>query len=625
MANNIKIMDSLLAIKIAAGEVVERPASVVKELVENSIDAGASSITVRVADGGRSSIKVVDNGSGISKEDAPIAFERHATSKITSEDDLNDIRTMGFRGEALPSIASVSRVTLRSRREGSPLGVLVECEGGGKLKVIEDGCREGTVIEVQDLFFNTPARLKFLRTPATEFSRISDYIKIVALGRPDIAIKFFKGGAEKPSIDLRQSSLKERILRLFDEKTVGELIELPKNKKLFGVSVSGFVSRPEFDYPTSKRLFTYVNGRYVNDRSINRAVIEGYMGMLDRGRYPMAVIDVIVPAGTVDVNVHPAKTEVRFKRPSEIFNAVKGFVRDAIKGSGVSIKNINTSPVNFPSRAGAKAFSAPAPPSKSSPQVAPSLSLAAEAMPKPYDAVYDDVHDAHASGAASPVSPDAPLTQDLMQTHEESAETKDTLYLSMRFIGQLFGEFLLTEASGVLFLIDQHAAAERVRFEELRRAFKSSSAESLYLLSPESLDLNTEEAEALTSALPELTQMGFEIIPFGPSAKDAGESFIIKGVPGILEGLSVAKLLRELTEESVGRGVNSRIKREIDSVLMRVACHSVIRGARTLTNDEALALLKSLSLVDFSAHCPHGRPVTKSITRAELDSMFKRS
>ena len=623
MANTIKIMDPHLALKIAAGEVVERPASVVKELIENSLDAGATEVSIYVTEGGRREIRVVDNGAGLSMEDARLAFERHATSKLKSEDDLIGIMTMGFRGEALPSIASIARVTLKSRRKGDVSGVLVEVEGGGDVTSRAEGCPDGTSVEVRDLFFNTPARLKFLRTPSTEFGHILELVKRLALASPEVRFNLTHGSTK--ALDTPGGTLGERLVDIFGKDVAKGLIETGIGRAAVGEGASGFISRPELSYPTMKHVFTYVNGRFVRERTITRALIDGYLGMLDKGRYPFAVINVTVPPGEVDVNVHPAKTEVRFSRPSGVFEVVRGAVSQAISGAGV-FKGGAVGADAGPPGSGGRAAPWGGYPGRGA---APSLREAGTGWPSGTSARAAGGEPGELDRGGSDARADLGGATEPVFT-ETWTDIGD-----MEVIGQLFGEFLLTQSQGAFFIIDQHAAAERVRFERLKALYKGAQSgkapkgpekiNGQYLLVPERVETTPSEAEALRGAMGFLGSLGFEIIEFGPSQKEGGETFIIKATPEMLGGQKTAGLIKELAEELEDSGGSSVLEEKIDSVLMTIACHSVIRGPRTLDKEEARALLKDMAEVDFSAHCPHGRPVVKSFTRVELDRVFKRS
>lgn len=581
--SRIRILDKSLASKIAAGEVVERPESVLKELLENSLDAGATTITVHIIEGGKRLIKVVDNGSGISKEDAPLAFLRHATSKISTEDDLERIVTMGFRGEALASISAVSRVTLRTKKPGEISGTSVEIEGGGDPFVTDDGCPEGTSIEIKDLFYNTPARLKFLRGAEAEYGRILEIFKKIALINPDRRFRMTHGSGR--TLDAVPGTLKERIADLFgvDGKQLVE-ISTPDLK--------GFVGSHDLTYPTPKYVHTYVNGRWVRDRSINRAILEGFGSLVDPGRHPFVVLDLTVPPEDVDVNIHPTKSEVRFKNTRYVYDLVKYAVRGALTNSSARPASCDA-PQQY----------------RSAPQAV-----------RPYLAEASGIYGKPDTSATPCRSPEFEFTA-------TDGATKNPEFLRLDIIGQLWGEFLVAETpekDGIAYIIDQHGAAERCAFEKLKERFATGSVRSQALLLPERFETTPDEKEEVMKALPRLTDMGFEIVPFGPSLKSGGETFLVKSVPDLLSSRASAGLVRDLAHELSAYGGSGRLDEKIEAALMRIACHSVVRGPRPLTREEGLALLKDLSKVDFAGHCPHGRPVVKKISRAELEAAFKR-
>ena len=584
----INVLDSLLASKIAAGEVIDRPASVVKELMENSIDAGASSIGVFLAEGGKRVIKITDNGEGISREDAPLAFMRHATSKISKEEDLDAVLTMGFRGEALASVASISRVTLKTRRRMETEGTLVSIEGGAPPLVSGDGCPEGTLIEVKDLFFNTPARLKFLRSSDSEYGRALEIFKRLALINPKTRFKI-QHGSGRP-VETSPGALKDRIFDLFGiaEKDIIEV------KAPF---VEGYIGALGDGYPTSKWLLIYVNKRVVRDKSINRAVMDGYGQMLPSGRFPFAIIDVKIPPEDVDINIHPTKSEVRFRNQSFIYDAVKLAVRGAIgslsaPGRQPTIQNR----ADYGYNRQFSPFSGPR--------------LAEESASTGYS-----------PGFSEPLPPPLPFLRD------EGDDVKNPEFLGLEIVGQLWGEFLIAEShanGGEYYVIDQHGAAERAAFEKLKKRFYGEGIRRQLLLLPERIETTPDEKDAILASVGYLDRMGFEIIPFGPSLNGGGESFLIKSVPEVLKSGRCDRLIGELSEEISNVGGSLKIEDKIEGALMRIACHSVIRGPRQLTKEEGAALLKELARIDFASHCPHGRPVVKKYSRKDIESAFKR-
>ncbi len=620
MADKIKLMDELLSSKIAAGEVVERPASVVKELIENSIDAGAKAITVEIGEGGRRLMKVSDDGSGMSKADAVMAFSRHATSKVYAEEDLNNISTMGFRGEALSSIAAVARVTLVSRDIDAPYdapGVRVYVEGGGKPMVTDDSHPRGTVVEVRDLFYNTPGRCKFMRTARTEYGRVLDMVKKIAVAHPDIKMTLYNGS--KTALGAGRGSLKERIFDIFGADIAGDLSEIRGDAyQERGFIVKGFVSKPTLNYSNANHIYLYINGRLIKDRTITRAVIDGYCGTLQGAgrRYPFVVLDLIMPAQELDQNVHPAKIEVRFKDNSFIYHLIKGAVRKTVAGEGTSLPDEvfdPRTPAPYDIASGGKAEKPKNPlrlvgsrAGEASSEWNPNTSRLG------FSSEEQEIEDKQSSGELGFKGPVAALINpDLSE---------------MDIVGQLWGEFLIVQRSEDFFVIDQHGAAERVRYEELRKDyFRGIDIYSQYLLIPERIETTPEEAEAVHESSAHLKRMGFDLEPFGPSSRFGGETFLIKAVPEILAGRSSAALVKELAEELVNIGGSQKVEAMIEAALMRVACHSVIRGARGLSDKEARALLRQISGVDFSGYCPHGRPVVKKFTRAEIEGVFKRT
>lgn len=587
MSERIKVLDGLLASKIAAGEVVERPASVLKELLENSIDAGAASISIHIIDGGKRLIKVVDNGGGITREDAPLAVMRHATSKIGSEEDLLDIHTLGFRGEALASISAVSRLTIRTKERGAEAGVCLRVEGGDAPEVSPEGCPEGTSVEVQDVFYNTPARLKFLRSARSEYGRITDVFRRTALINPGIRF-VLRHGSSRP-LELRAGGLKTRIAGLFGGAMIKDVIEIKE------AYLNGFIGTHLLSYPTSRGVYIFVNGRPVSDKSVSRAVVEGYGRLMEPRRYPFAVLDLRVPAGDVDVNIHPAKSEVRFKNPAGVFSLVRNAVNKALsEGTAAGERVFYGKPL---ARSG-PAAGRPA----ASLQEAGGLYAAAQT-----EKIKLPATDGKTGGG------------DVIKNPE---------LMGLEIIGQVWDEFLLAQSEesgdGTFYIIDQHGAAERAAFERLKTAFFASGIKAQGLLLPERVETTPDERDAVSAAMAGLERLGFEITPFGPSTSSGGETFLIKSVPDILSSKRTGPLVKDLAGEISAYGGSGRIEERIEAVLMTIACHSVIRGARKLTAEEGRALLKDLAAVDFAGYCPHGRPVIQKISRNELYAMFKK-
>ncbi len=586
MSNKIRILDGLVASKIAAGEVIERPASVVKELMENSIDAGATSISLHIKNGGRDLIRLVDNGCGVAPEDAPLTILRHATSKIGEEEDLLRIKTLGFRGEAMASIAAISRLTITTREHGATSGVRLIVEGGGEPRISPAGCAEGTSVAVSDLFFNTPVRLKFLRSAQTESGRILDAFKALALVNPQIRFSMERDTGK--DLILPATGLKERII---------QLTGLDNGEDLMGISsahIVGYIGGPEQSQRTAKHLYTYLHGRPIKDRTVAKAVMDGYGRLIERPCYPLALINLMIPPSDVDVNIHPAKTEVRFKNPGAVYGLVRDAVRKALaeKGSGVT----------------------PAPVYGRGPAMEAPLPVTGEAGQSYY----------RGSGRR-PAMPEGLFTPD------EDAGIKNPEFLGLRITGQVWDEFLLAESGGgpgggdvgTFYLIDQHGAEERGAYERIKRAFHSGGVQRQLLLIPERIETNAEESEALNDAAERLDKLGFEITLFGKSPQ-GGDTFIIKSIPHILPAMETGPMILALAHEIAREGGSGKIEQIIEKALMTIACHSVIRGARRLTREEGEEVLRNLARMDFAGYCPHGRPVVKRFSRKEIEGFFKR-
>ncbi|MBI5238680.1 MAG: DNA mismatch repair endonuclease MutL [Deltaproteobacteria bacterium] len=580
MANRIKILDSLLASKIAAGEVVERPASVVKELIENSLDAGAAWISVFLVEGGKRLIRVNDNGCGMSRDDALLVFGRHATSKISTEEDLNSIKTLGFRGEALYSMAAVARVVLRTKERGRTEGVKIAVEAGSGPAVSIDGCPEGTSVIVQDIFSNTPARLKFLRSNETEFARVLDVFKRLALIHPEKRFSLTHGEAKV--MDLRPGTRRERICEVFGYDIAGKLIEV--NTPF----VSGFAGSHELAYPTTKNTHLYINNRSVRDRTVLAAIRNGFGTLIGHTRYPFAVLNIILPPEDFDVNIHPSKSEVRFKNPRFVYDAVESAIRAAL-----------ASPSGMASGA----------------------------------AAYTRHEQVLFGGIRCEEEPfNYPATIQPKLGFVPTAEgVKNPEFLGIEAIGALWGEFLIAQTpaeqdrEAVFYIIDQHGASERYAFEMLKKSFyDGGKLRAQFLLVPESIDVSYDEADALKTGSAHLSRLGFEAAEFG--APSAGMvTFLIKSAPEILSSKECARLVVELAEEIASKHGSRALEAALEGALMRIACHSVIRGKRPLEKEEAAALLERLACIDFSSYCPHGRPVVKKVSRKELEAFFKRT
>ncbi len=588
--NKIKIMPKSLAIKIAAGEVIERPASVVKELVENSIDAKATDISVYIRDGGRKLIKVIDDGEGMTRDDAVIAFERHATSKVLNEEDLYSISTMGFRGEAIPSIASVSETVLTTKVSGEIAGTIVTVKGGKIEDVSDAGCANGTMVEVRDIFFNTPARLKFMRSISTETGHISDTVTRLALAYPSIRFRLYNNNVSILETSTK-ADLRTRVADVFGRGFLKDIIPVEAGDE--ALKIHGFVAKPESAYSTTRGLFIYVNNRWIRDRGINHAVANGYRNCLAHGKsllttyrdkYPFVVLFITTLPQEVDVNVHPTKCEVRFKNPKNVYELTRGAIEAALGIWGAPSHASFVKPYENKMPAGGI---------------------------REKTSGYDDLSQFKQGSNPEQVSQ--------TELAGSAGDAKTLFFSELKIIGQLWLEYLLCEREGEFYIIDQHAAAERIAFEKLKKDYYvNRCVTSQMLLIPQAIELSLQERDVLENSHGAIKGIGFDIEPFG------GNAFIIRAVPDILSGRDCSGLIKGMLEELVSSEISFRIEDRLDDILMRIACHSVIRGQRQLSNEEAKALLERLTHVDFSGNCPHGRPVIKAISRVEIERMFKR-
>ena len=575
--SQIKILPEILSNKIAAGEVVERPASVAKELIENAIDAESTKLVVEIKKGGRSVIRVSDNGVGMDRDDALLSVERYATSKIHNEKDLFSITTLGFRGEALPSIASVSEMEIVTRGASSEAATRILVVGGKIKEVTEIGAPQGTMVSVNRLFFNTPARRKYLKTEQTEMGHISDTVTRMALALPGIHFKFLHNGRSLGNWS-HTPSLLHRIVDVLGGDLENRLYEV--DYKGGSVGVHGFVGSPEISRTTSRGLYIYVNGRFVRDKVLNHAVMEAYEGHLMKGKFPLAMLFVNLPHDQVDVNVHPTKNSVRFEAPKQVHDMVAGAVSESLQ----KFDRPGWGPT---------------------PAVKPTQPLVQYTISPPHGKVSE---------------PEPEFTS---PTYKQPPEVTPPLwpekyFASLRIIGQLHDTYIVCEAEDGLLLIDQHAAHERIVFESLKSAYNRSAITMQGLLVPETLELSHREADILETLLEDLRSMGLEIEPFG------GKTYMVKSVPALLAGRPIKPLVMEIVEKAAEIGLASGLHRGVDECLAIMACHGAIRAKQKLADEQMKALLEQLDTLEHASHCPHGRPtyVHRSLRQVEKD--FKR-
>lgn len=601
--NRIRVLPDDIANRIAAGEVVERPASIVKELIENSLDAGATRIAVDILEGGRRLIRVTDNGEGMVAEDAATCLLRHATSKLYNPDDLFSIKTLGFRGEALPSIASVSRLTLETQAQRGT-GTAIEVAGGQIVAQREGAFPQGTRITVEDLFYNVPARRKFLRSESYELSQVTSYCTHYALTFPEIHFLLNSGSIEVLSTPA-VSDFRERIYQVFGGDLLDELVEHQKEFGRSGLKIHVFTSRPHVQKYNRHSMFFFVNRRLVRDKIIMHAVSEAYRNMLPSGTYPVVILFVALPFEDVDVNVHPAKTEVRFKHQSFIHDSI----RDAIVAGLTTDKTI----VAMQATQAGSPWGLPAPP----PRVPDSWAGDDPILNAPFA-----LQAAPADLEGQPRRLDLSFGRAEQSTQAEPSPAYadfDRVRQEVRPLGQLRDSFIVATDLTGLILIDQHVAHERVLFENYLRQKLAGMLEVQRLLMPIVVELPPRQLVILENIVPELAQNGFEVEPFGP------KTIAIKTAPAVLKAGSVEKLLRELLDglERETQVMNiDALKRKIAAT---VSCHAAIKINTPLDETKMRWLVGELMKTDVPTVCPHGRPIILRYDLREIERAFKRA
>ena len=595
----IRTLPDVLVSKIAAGEIVERPASVVKELVENSIDAGATRVSVHLEAGGKRLIRVVDNGHGMSRDDALMSIERHATSKIRDIDDLFSIGTLGFRGEALPSIASVSRFRIITAAEGSKSGTEIYIEGGVMRKVKETASPAGSSVEVKNLFFNTPPRLKFLKKPETELGRALEVIQREALSRPGVSFEIFSNGRNIHRYGASES-FSQRVAQIIPGTSLYEIDFEDET-----LALRGFLGSPLDPRSSMRRLFTYVNTRPVRDRFINRIIMDCYGRMVEKGRYPQGAVFIERDPTLVDVNVHPTKSEVMFEGQYEVGQSIRraigGMLADAPWMKGYR-ERTQKALGDFYERQ-----KDPGSPKRNDYPAATSSAKAASAQA------------AHKPGSTSS------FHGGVSAVPEKSAETakrdmfSDGFYSSLKFLGQVGKLYLVCESLDGIILIDQHAAHERVNFERIKKSYlEEASSCSQELLIPEVVELTVREINTARQFADEMQRLGFNFEIFGENAVR------IKSVPGFLRNSDYARVFSDLFDELEGFGDPKSLVEHLDTVCATMACHSSITANRTLSEQEGRNLFADMDASENPHACPHGRPVATRISYNMLEKMFKR-
>ncbi len=569
--NRIRLLPEHVANQIAAGEVVERPASVVKELLENSLDADAHHITVTVKNGGRSVVCVTDDGQGMSRDDALLALERHATSKISKAEDLHTIRSLGFRGEAIPSIAAVSRFTLTSRERGTLSGTQIQIAGGKILSVKDVGAAEGPVVETRNLFFNLPARRKFLRSVPTETAHVEHITTLCALAHPGVAFKLLVDDREVFNL-APTKELPGRLREIYGAQLVEQLLPLELSRG--DVAVTGFVGKPGISRADRRQQYVFVNGRPVESKGINYALLEGYHTALMKGKFPVTFLFIEIDPELVDVNIHPAKREVRFRDEFAVRQAVIDAVRAAIEPKG-TVKPVQTGVVAaVPSGSGVSQE---------------------RLLPAAGDSGY---YNKQTEFAASEV-----------QTEEQGT------WRILGVIGQLY---VLVESPEGLVLMDQHAAHERVLFEKMLKELETDSAPAQKLLLPVTLELDVRDAAFLQSNLKTLHKLGIGISEFGD------KTFLVDAVPPYFPLSNLPQVFRNIVDELRQTGEQVHARRLGEDKIATTVCRHAVKARDPLRGEELRALLDQLHKCELPYTCPHGRPTMIQISYAELEKKFGR-
>jgi len=623
----IRRLDPALIDQIAAGEVVERPASVVKELVENSLDAGAGRVRVEIREGGAALVAVTDDGVGMSPAEARLALERHATSKLAAAADLERIGTFGFRGEALPAIASVSRLRLRSRARGREQGCELRVESGRIVAERAATGPQGTRIEVADLFAGVPARRKYLKTAGTEWGHVAEWVARVALARPDVHWDVYKEGRSALAWPAVADPL-ERIAAVLSEDQAAALV--PVECTAGAVHVHGFASRPDHHRGTASGIHLFVNGRPVRDRLLRHALLEVYRDVLPRGRFPTALLHVDLPAEAVDVNVHPAKWEVRFAAPREIHRAVVAAVREGLSQRQWLAGGRPGPPADRgvhggerPARAGTAGVAEPQGDwvlARAGRGEGSGLGATAEPAPGA---------GAESAGLASPGSaaegiPGAESGAGLgaAVAGQGGAPQAPVRFAELELVGQVLATYLVVESKDALLLVDQHAAHERILYERLRAGCLAGEVERQGLLLSTPLELDPGSAAALAEHAEAVARLGFEVEPFGEAA------VVVRAIPALLADRSPSALVRGLAEELRAGGAvgepGARWLPAADRILATLACHSARRAGERLPAAEQRALLDTLDAIPWAPTCPHGRPVAVVLARGEIERRFAR-
>lgn len=659
---NIQVLDQITIDKIAAGEVIERPASIIKELVENAIDAGASAVTVEIKEGGISFIRITDNGCGIPKGEVPLAFLRHSTSKIRSVDDLSTVASLGFRGEALSSIAAIAQVELITKTKDEVTGTRYRIEGGAEKSIEDTGAPDGTTFLVHQIFYNTPARRKFLKTPMTEASHVSELMTRLALSHPEVSIQFINNGQEKLHTS-GNGKLKDIIYHVFGRDIANNLLET--NERIDGIQVQGFIGKPIISRGNRNYENYFINGRYVKSNIIAKAIEDAYKDFTMQHKYPFTALHFTMDGTDLDVNVHPTKMELRFSNQQGVYNFIYNALKQTLSEPEliprVELPEAKEVPVKAEKIVERKQEQPMTPVreerktrvieeeknldyfmKKMRERVTAYHQQAVEVKPTPAPSViqenvnYEALPASQAAAVKQPVPEQrtvakepmpeqavAPreeksvVTEKQLDFFEEKLLTKKAAQ-EYKIIGQLFETYWLVEFHEQLYIIDQHAAHERVLYEKTLRGMKDREFTSQYLSPPIILNLSMQEEEALNTHMDIFTNIGFEIEPFG------GDSYAIRAVPDNLFSIAKRELFTEMLDQLVD-GIHSSLAPDIVAEkVASMSCKAAVKGNSRLSAAEVETLIGELLELENPYHCPHGRPTIIAMTKRELEKKFKR-
>lgn len=659
---NIQVLDQITIDKIAAGEVIERPASIIKELVENAIDAGASAVTVEIKEGGISFIRITDNGCGIPKGEVPLAFLRHSTSKIRSVDDLSTVASLGFRGEALSSIAAIAQVELITKTKDEVTGTRYRIEGGAEKSIEDTGAPDGTTFLVHQIFYNTPARRKFLKTPMTEASHVSELMTRLALSHPEVSIQFINNGQEKLHTS-GNGKLKDIIYHVFGRDIANNLLET--NERIDGIQVQGFIGKPIISRGNRNYENYFINGRYVKSNIIAKAIEDAYKDFTMQHKYPFTALHFTMDGTDLDVNVHPTKMELRFSNQQGVYNFIYNALKQTLSEPEliprVELPEAKEVPVKAEKIVERKQEQPMTPVreerktpvieeeknldyfikkmrervtayhqqvTKVKPTPAPSVvqeNVNYEALPasqvaavkQPVPEQRTVAKEPMPEQAVAPREEKSVVTEKQLDFFEEKLLTKKAAQ-EYKIIGQLFETYWLVEFHEQLYIIDQHAAHERVLYEKTLRGMKDREFTSQYLSPPIILNLSMQEEEALNTHMDIFTNIGFEIEPFG------GDSYAIRAVPDNLFSIAKRELFTEMLDQLVD-GIHSSLAPDIVAEkVASMSCKAAVKGNSRLSAAEVETLIGELLELENPYHCPHGRPTIIAMTKRELEKKFKR-